>query len=485
MVLIGRDKELFTLKNCLESDESEFVAIYGRRRVGKTFLVKEFFGEKFAFYATGILNGDRDTQLRSWNNEISRFGGTGLPAASNWIEAFDNLNLLIEQQSSAKLSGARLPSKEEYQGKMVIFIDEIPWMATMHSDFLAGLDYFWNRWASSRKDVLLIICGSAASWIIDKIINDKGGLHNRLTRQIFLEPLTLKECELFFESRRIPMTRYQMAEAYMIFGGIPYYLSLMEPQYSLYQNVDNIYFAQDAELHNEFENLYRSLYRNAEHYIRVIETLALKGIGLSRAEIVEGTAIADGGTLSKILRDLSISGFIREYKAYGQKKRNSLYQLIDPFSMFDIRFRGMREQHSNDYWLRFSSSPAYYAWSGLSYEKLCLLHLQQIRKKMGIAGVLTSVFSWRGEYDGHGAQVDLVIDRNDNIINLCEIKFSSGQYQIDKKDYESMRNKRSAFANSTRTRKFVQTTMITTFGLKRNNYSAEIVSEVVLDDLFE
>ena len=484
-MLIGRQKEICTLKNCLESDKSEFVAIYGRRRVGKTFLVKEFFEAKFAFYTTGILNGDRDTQLRAWNNEISRFFGMNFPAAKNWIEAFDNLNLLIERQCAANQPADKHFAEKQCRAKNVVFIDEVPWIATMHSDFLAGLDYFWNRWASSRKDVLLIICGSAASWIIDKIINDKGGLHNRLTRQIFLEPFTLNECEQFFKSRHIPMTRYQMAEAYMIFGGIPYYLSLMEPQYSLYQNVDKLYFAQDAELRNEFENLYRSLYRNADHYIRIIETLAMKGIGLTRTEIVSGAEITDGGTLTKVLRDLSISGFIREYKAYGQKKRDSLYQLIDPFSLFDIRFREMRAEHSNDYWLRFSTTPAYYAWSGFSYEKLCLLHLPQIRKKLGIAGVLTSAFSWRGEYDGIGAQVDLIIDRNDNIINLCEIKFSSGQYQIDKKYYESMRNRKSAFANSTRTGKYVQTTMITTFGLKQNSYSAEIVSEVVLDDLFE
>jgi hypothetical protein len=319
----------------------------------------------------------------------------------------------------------------------------------------------------------------------DKIINDKGGLHNRVTRQILIEPFTLKECELFFESRHIPMTRYQMAEAYMIFGGIPYYLNLMEPRNSLYQNVDEMYFTQGAELRNEFENLYRSLYSNAANYIRVVEALAKKGIGLTRSEISASSRIADGGSLTKILRDLAISGFIREYKAYGQKKRDSLYQLIDFFSLFDIRFRGKREVYANDFWLRFSSTAAHSAWSGFGFEKLCLLHLPQIRKKLGISGVLTSVFSWRGERDGRGAQIDLIIDRSDNVINLCEAKFSSGQYQIDKKYYESLRNKKSAFVNSTHTRKAALTTMITTFGLKKNEYSAEITSEVVLDDLFE
>ena len=469
MALIGRGKEIETLKNCYESDKSEFVAIYGRRRVGKTFLVKELFGGEFAFYSTGVLNGTRETQLRVWNGEIERFGGGDLPKASDWISAFENLNLLIERVGA---------------GRKVIFLDEIPWMATLHSDFLAGLDYFWNRWASSRKDILLIICGSAASWIVDNIINNKGGLHNRLTRTLFIEAFTLRECELYYESRKIPMTRYQMAEAYMIFGGIPYYLSLMDARLSLYQNIDEMYFKQGAELGSEFENLYRSLYQNADNYIRVVETLAKKGIGLTRNELSSGAGIKDGGSLTTVLRNLSISGFIREYKAYGRKKRDSIYQLLDPFSLFDLRFREKREEHSSDFWLRFSSASAHSAWSGFAFEKLCLLHLPQIRKSLGISGVLTSVFSWRGEGESR-AQIDLIIDREDKLINLCEIKYSSGPYEIDKKYHAVLIGKRNAFVAATQTRKATQTTMITTYGLKRNAYAAEIVSEVILDDLFE
>ena len=474
-MLIGRERETHILEGCYGSDKSEFVVVYGRRRVGKTFLVKTLFEARFAFYATGVLNGSRDAQLQAWNLEISRYGGAHLAKARSWFEAFENLRQLL----------AHAGEDGRYPGKKVVFLDEVPWMATMHSDFLAGLDYFWNSWASSRKDVLLILCGSAASWISERILDNKGGLHNRLTRQILLEPFNLKECEAYFQSRRLPMTRYQMAEAYMIFGGIPYYLSLMEPQYSLYQNVDAMYFAQGAALRHEFENLYRSLYRHADNYISVVEALAGKGIGLTRTQIATDAKIADGGTLTKILRDLSLSGFLREYKAYGQKKRDSLYQLLDFFSLFDMHFRGRREEHTEDFWLRFSSTPGHAAWSGISYEKLCLLHLSQIRKRLGIAGVLTAAFSWRGDYDGKGAQVDLVIDRNDNLINLCEIKFSSGRYQMDKAHSESLRHKRSAFAHTTRTRKAVQTTMVTTFGLVPNAYSAEISSEVVLDDLFE
>ena len=259
----------------------------------------------------------------------------------------------------------------------------------------------------------------------------------------------------------------------------------MEPHLSLYQNVDKIYFAQGAELSNEFQNLYRSIYENADSYIRVIETLAKKGIGLTRTEIADGSQITNGGTLTKILEDLALSGFIRKYKAYGQKARDSLYQLIDFFSLFDIRFRDKKTEYASDYWLQFSVTPAYAAWSGLSYEKVVMQHLQQVRKKLGISGVLTSVFSWRGKHEDNGARIDLVIERADNIINLCEIKFSSDLFRIDKAYYDSIRNKRSAFSGSMRTRKAVQTTMVTTFGLLQNNYSAELVSQVILDDLFE
>lgn len=471
MLLVGREKEIKILKNCYESEKSEFVAIYGRRRVGKTFLIKEMFKEEFAFYTTGILNGDMKTQLQAWSKDISRFSKNEFSIAENWIEAFDNLNTLIEQLDTHK--------------KKVIFLDEIPWMATMHSDFLAGLDYFWNRWASSRNDALLIVCGSAASWITDNIIDNKGGLHNRLTRQILIEPFSLKECKQYYESRRIPYTHYQIAEAYMIFGGIPYYLSLMEPNLSLYQNVDKMYFAQDAELRNEFSNLYQSLYKNADRYIRVVEILAKKGVGMTRNEIANELKISNGGRLTEILQNLSDSGFIRKYNAYGQKKKESLYQLIDFFSLFDIRFREKRELYSSDYWLNFSSTSAHSAWRGISFEKLCLLHLPQIRKALGISGILTSAYSWRGKFDNVGAQIDLVIDRIDNVVNLCEVKFSSEPFTLQKSQSEALRNKRAAFVGSTRTRKSIITTMITTFGLVKNIYSADILSEVVLDDLFE
>jgi len=276
-----------------------------------------------------------------------------------------------------------------------------------------------------------------------------------------------------------------MAEAYMIFGGVPYYLSLMKPHLSLYQNVDVMYFSENAVLRNELTNLYSSLFSNSDNYIKVIEALADKGIGMTRVEIIEATKLADGGSLTKILSDLVISGFIRKYVGYGKKERDSLYQLIDFFSLFDIRFRDKREEFNSNYWIGFSSTHAYSIWSGFSFEKLCLVHQNQIRKKLGVSGVLTSIFSWRGNYEDKNVQIDLVIDRNDNVINLCEMKFSSSEYSVSKDYSAELRRKRSAFSGNTKTRKALVTTMVTTYGLVRNAYGMEISSQVMLDDLFE
>ena len=469
MNIIGREEEIETLRDCYDSNRSEFVAIYGRRRIGKTYLIKELFGEGFTFYATGLPDEANTVQLTAFNAEIARSCNNELPVANNWFEAFENLNVIVERST---------------KNRKIIFLDEIPWMAANKSDFLTGLDYFWNRWASSRKDVFLIISGSAASWMIDNIINNTGGLHNRLTRQIALQAFTLRECEQYFASRRIPMTRYQIAEAYMIFGGVPFYLSLFDPKFSLYQNVDRIYFSAKAELGDEFENLYRSLYKNADNYISVIEALAQNGNGMTRNDIYSALKKKDGGSLTRILKNLVQSGFVREYIKYGQKKKDSLYQLIDQFSMFDIKFRDKRKEYSRDFWLKNSATPAHAAWSGFAFEKLCLLHIPQILKKLGITGVLTSVFSWRGG-DEEKAQIDLVIDRYDKVINLCEMKYSSDEYTIDKKYSEALRHKRGIFVNSTGTKKYAQTTLITTYGLKRNAYSEEITSRIELDDLFE
>jgi len=468
--IIGREAEQELLQEYFVSKKSEFIALYGRRRVGKTFLVREVLGDDFVFYASGVLNGTGAEQIANFNKEIKDYGGNYLAPAKNWSEAFDNLKTLIE---SSKM-----------KGKKVVFLDEVPWMNTPKSGFLSALDHFWNRYISARKDVLLIICGSAASWIIENVVNNTGGLHNRLTGEICLRAFTLRECEAFFRSREIDIPRYQIAEAYMIFGGIPFYMDFFKPKFSLAQNVDEIFFRENAPLRNEYTNLYRSLFRNPEGHMRVIEALALKNYGKTREEIVAETGISEGGGLSKIFSDLTVSGLIREYRAFGKKKRDSLYQLIDPFTLFCMRFGSKRDVYADDFWLRFCTMPAHSSWAGYAFEILCLLHVQQIRKALGISGIMTEIYSWRSKTYDPGAQIDLVIERGDQVINLCEMKYASSEYLINKDVDLNLRNKRSAFVAETRTRKAAHTTMITTYGLRKNSYQAGIPFEVRLDDFF-
>jgi hypothetical protein len=358
-------------------------------------------------------------------------------------------------------------------------------MSTPKSGFLSALDHFWNRYASMRKDILLIICGSAASWIIKNVVNNTGGLHNRITGEIYLQPFTLQECEAFYHAKNVNIPRYQVAEAYMIFGGIPYYMEHFKPKFSLSQNVDALFFNESAPLRNEYQNLFSSLYKNADNHIRVIEALASKNSGKTRDEIIKATEISEGGGLSKTIDELVTCGFVREYLSFGKKKKDRLYQLIDPFTLFHSRFGAKRDAYSSDYWLRFCNTPAHAVWAGYAFEILCLLHIPQIRKALGISGVLTGIYSWRSKSHEPGAQIDLVIERDDQVVNLCEIKYASSEYIIDKAYDKSLRNKRAAFQFETQTRKALQTTMITTYGLHKNIYQAGIPFEITLDDLFE
>ena len=304
--IVGRKAEQETLRECLASRKSEFIALYGRRRVGKTFLIREALGAEFIFYASGILDGTGADQLANFNKEIASSGGEGLLPAGNWNDAFGNLRALVETSKKT--------------GKKVIFLDEVPWMSTPRSGFLSALDYFWNRYCSMRKDILLIICGSAASWIIENVVNNTGGLHNRLTGEIYLQPFTLLECEAYYRAIGVDIPRYQVAEAYMIFGGIPYYMDFFKPKYSLAQNVDAIFFGESAPLRNEYANLFRSLFRNAGSHMRVIETLAEKNYGKTRDEIIAASGMSAGGGLSKILDELKASGFVLEYQVWAYER---------------------------------------------------------------------------------------------------------------------------------------------------------------------
>ena len=470
MAIIGRKKEQEALKRFSESEKAEFIAIYGRRRVGKTYLIREFFDNQFAFYHTGLANTGMKMQLRSFNSSLNSYSTNKYSKAKTWFDSFEQLKHLLTTINK--------------NGKKIVFIDEMPWIDTSRSGFLTALEHFWNGWASGQKDILLIVCGSVTSWIVDKILNNHGGLHNRVTQQINLKPFTLAECEEYYEKHHLEMSRLEMLESYMIFGGIPYYLSLMQKQFSMAQNIDNMFFAETAPLKNEFQNLYASLFKKAENHLKIVEALSKKTKGLTREEILKSTKLPNGGSINRVLDELELSGFIRRYRNYGKKIRKSLYQLVDFYTLYYFNFLHENEFNDVHFWTNFIENAQHRAWSGYAFEQVCLAHLPQIKQKLGIAGVLTNAYSWISNDKENGAQIDLVIERNDRVINLCEIKYANEEFTIDKNLDDNLRHKRGAFKYETKTRKAVHQTIITTYGIKHNMYWNNIQSEVVANDLF-
>lgn len=467
--LVGRKKEQAQLKRLMDSDQSEFVALYGRRRVGKTFLVRQFFEDQFSFYVTGVNNAPKSRQLLQFHAELTR----NLPRdqtpepAKDWFTAFQQLIQLLEQ--------------EPKESKKVIFLDELPWLDTKNSGFLTELEVFWNSWASARYDIVLIVCGSAAAWMVKNLLNNQGGLHNRITERIKLEPFNLNEVEQFLERKGILYNRYQIVQLYMIFGGIPYYLNRLIPTESAAQNVNRLCFERSAPFRSEYDNLYGSLFSKSERHLEVVQALSSKKRGLTRGEIIELTSLGNGGSLSKVLRELEESSFIRTYRSFGKKSRESVYQLMDAYSLFYLEFIKNISPDDENFWINALESPRFRAWSGYAFERVCLQHVAQIKKALGIAGVQTSVSAWQSKT----AQVDLIIDRKDQIINLVEIKYAAAPFSIQKKYAENLRNKLAAFSAATGTRKSLFLTFITTYGLANTKHSGIAQNDLTMDVLFE
>lgn len=473
MYIIGRKSEQELLEECLASRRPEFLAIYGRRRVGKTYLVKEFFDNSFSFYTTGVKGIHTKQQLKLFKEALVKYGDQSNAIPKDWFEAFSRLEKILESKEV----------KRDYKsGKKVVFLDELPWMATAKSDFKSALDYFWNSWGSSQQDLLLIVCGSATSWIINNIVKDTGGFYNRITRQMHLMPFQLKECEKLFEANGLRLSKRQIVESYMIFGGIPYYLNYLKLQYSLAQNVEMLFFQENSPLRNEFGQLFASLFQRADKYVDIIKVLVKGKAGITRNDLLESGKTVTGKDLTKCLEELEQCGFIRKYHDFSKKEQGCFYQLTDPLTLFHLTFL---ETNKIDSWIHFINTPAYYSWCGLAFEKVCLLHIEQIKKKLGISGMTTQVFSWKSKMACPGVQIDLLIDRKDDVVTVCEMKYTLEEYAIDSAYENELERKLNVFREETKTKKALYLTMISFAGLRKNECSEKVVQVLTGDDLFE
>lgn len=475
-MIISRTKELELLRNAKDADESRFIAVYGRRRVGKTFLIREAYAYQFVFQHAGLSPQEggktKKAQLEAFALSLKKAGLTDFKKPGSWLEAFSLLEDLIDLSD---------------EPKKVIFIDELSWMDTRKSDLIPALEYFWNARMTARKDIVLVVCGSATSWMMNKIIHNRGGLYNRLHLKIHLQPFTLEECERLTISKGIRMSRYQLLECYMILGGIPYYWNQLNKSLGLSQNIDAMFFAETPILEDEFRYLYAAIFNTPDPYIRIVTALGKKKVGMTREELLVATRIPDSGTFSEMLANLEICGFIRHYDEFGKKIRNKRYQLIDNFTLFYFKFLDPKPNDPH-YWTNQLNTPERNVWCGLAFERVCLEHIHAIKHKLGIDGVLTETYSWscneNQEKGLFGSQIDLLIVRKDQVINLCEMKYASAPYLLTKKNDESMRKKISDLITDTGTRYAVHTTFITPYGLEKNVYEGNVQSQIVADDLF-
>lgn len=476
LAIIGREKEKAKLDKILQSNQAEFLALYGRRRVGKTFLVRQHFKDNIVFDISGTKEGTKQQQLLNFFSEYLQRSGrrAETQAPRSWHQAFDYLAGYL----------AELPRTAS---KHVVFLDEMPWMDTPRSDFISALEFFWNQHVSKMDHILLIACGSASSWIRKNLIKARGGLYNRITQRIKLMPFNLHETALFFQSLGVSLPHYQILELYMVMGGIPFYLKEIEKGKSSTQLIDEICFSPHGLLREEYDQLYHSLFRNAEYHIAIIEALAARPQGMTRSEIAIDTQIKEG-PLSKTLEELIECDFISLFQPFLKKKKDSIYKLTDLYSLFYLKFIRPHKGADSKVWEQLSKQSTYTAWSGYAFENICMVHISQIKSALGISGVYTKHSSWK--FKGNdvlpGAQIDMVIDRADQIIHLCEAKFTKENYALTQDYAVQLRLRKSIFKQATQTKKAVFTTLLTTYpALQNKYYLEEIDSEITMDKLFE
>ena len=474
-IIVGRHQEMAFLHEILSSPKAELVAVYGRRRIGKTFLIDKTFDAKYDFYTTGIYEGTRKEQLMNFATQLGIYAKKKYKVPKDWMEAFLMLREYIET----------LLDKE----RIDIFIDELPWLDTPRSRFLKAFELFWNGWASKHDNIKLIVCGSATNWMTNKLLGDKGGLHNRVTKQIYLRPFNLSETEEFLKLRGFDLSRQHIIETYMAVGGTPYYLDMMSRSLSVAQNIDALFFSENAPLQKEYNFLYKSLFKESRLYRRVVEILSKQMKGMTRQELIREICVEDNGYFSEVLEDLCNCDFIRSYNAFGKSERDVMYQLTDLYSLFYLRF--VKNYHGGDehYWSHMGQDIS--SWEGYAFEQVCLHHIPQIKHKLGISGILTNVCSWscksyigRDGEEHKGAQIDLIIDRGDKTINLCEMKFTNKPFAISTEYAQRMLERRDTFREVTGTNKSLQLTMVTSAGLVHNAGWQSINNEVDIDDLF-
>lgn len=465
------------LNRRFNSEDAQLVAVYGRRRVGKTYLINKAFKGRITFSHAGLspLNNTKKgmlaAQLEHFYYSLKHYGMEESKIPESWLEAFYMLEKLLERKDNGK--------------KQVVFLDELPWMDTKRSGFITAFEAFWNSWGCSRDNLLVVVCGSATSWMLDNLIKNHGGLYGRVTCEIRVSPFSLKECSQFYKANHVKLSSYDIVQSYMILGGIPYYMGYFQEDLSLGQNIDRLFFNKNAALKDEYDKLFTAVFSNPSMMKRIVSCLYTRNAGFTRAELVERSGITDGGTLSKCLNALIASDFIVKYVPFGFGKREEHYKLVDPFCMFYLHFVADGNIKDPMFWEHSLSSQRVVSWRGFAFETVCFNHIDCIKEALGISGVLTTHSAWsKRSDDEEGQQIDMIISRNDNVTNMCEIKFYNSPFTVNKDYYLKLMQRENILTQALSPKEVVHNTLITTYGLVKNEYSGVFSKVITMEDLF-
>ena len=477
--IIGRQKEIRELNQVYESGKAEFVAVYGRRRVGKTFLIDECLKGKITFRHAGLSPVDKENNKNNLRNQLKHFyfsllqhGMKKSHCPSSWMEAFFLLSQFLESRDNGQ--------------RQVVFLDELPWMDTPRSGFITAIEGFWNTWACHRGNMMLVVCGSANSWMLNNLVNNHGGLYGRTTYEVKLRPFKLEECELFYKSNRVNMSRYDIVQSYMILGGIPYYMRYMKKELSLAQNLDNLFFAEDSKLRGEYDRLFASIFTNPEEMKRIVEILATRHSGFTRQELIGKAKLKDGGAVTKMLNALITSDFIQSYVPFGKSKRDTRYKLCDNFCLFYLKFVQGRTELDHEFWMLNVAAPTVNSWRGIAFEEVCFNHVTQIKAALSILGVSStqSPLIIKGDAENEGAQMDLIILRKDNVASVCEMKFYNEPFTVNKDFHLKLMHRANLLAEMLPKHTSIHHVLVSTYGIRDNEYSGDFQSVIQIDDLF-
>ena len=492
MEIIARKREKQILESVLRSKSSELVCVYGRRRIGKTYLVRNFFescDNVIYFELTGQKQESGEYaplkyQLANFKYQFERTFDRDIPQPTSWQNAFTVLRKETERFKDST-------------SKLILFFDELPWLCSPRSGFFEALDQAWNTTFERQPNVKVIVCGSAASWMLKKIIHAKAGFSRRITHKIRLTLFSLKETKEYLLFKGFDLSSRSVAEIFMMLGGIPYYLNFMSPHKSIYQNIEDECFDINGRLVDEYAIIFNSLFKNSENHKKVVEYIASKHKGVLLEELTGKFSSLKGGSLSRILDNLVSSSFIKKTPPLYNEAKGTIYRLIDEFVLFHLKWikpapRSIFESPSTLYFQNRAQSNSFKSWRGFAFERLCLKHEYQIRQSLGIHKIL-SIPSMVYFYDQQGkrsSQIDLLFERADNVISICEIKHSESEYELTKADVNSLMRKkedlRRYLALKKKTQKDIHIVYVTTNGVYLNKYFHQLQPSVVkLDDLFQ